>query len=198
MTVYPGIVDYSDLPLLPPWFIPGWTSQNQDTTSLLAPVRGVVFSELPAALNYIQVTGNFDDGTGAPLGGYFTFMQSNDLLVSDPTQTPTAYYRVPKRLVGTVPTTSTTAYNESGSGKIHLIYGILQVMLLATDNPNITVFTNSDNDDPPSSWNYTVKEYFYRGKKYQMSVPSTTNPVDINSLITPGTIRSNHDWDRGY
>lgn len=199
---YPGIVDYSDNPILPPWFIPGWTSQNEGTTNLPAPLQSTVRSQLPTWLTYVMVTFASDDGNGASLGGYFEFEQSHDLLVTDDTVTPTAFFRVPKRLVGEPPTLSmgnTLAYNQYGSGKLYLQFGYLQVMLLANDNPDITIFSNDDNTNPPVSWNYHVREFFKGGKKYDIVVPSAaTSPVDIHQLMVPGTVKNNYDWDRGY
>jgi hypothetical protein len=158
----------------------------------------VVFSALPQWLNYVMVTGNFNDGNGAPLGGYLTFQQSNDLLITDPTVSPPAYYRVPKRLVGNPAAANTVAYNEAGSGKMFLIYGMLYVMLMANDNANITIFEDADDTNTPSQWIYHVKEYFYRGKEYDIFVPTSSVNLDINACVIPGTIKSNKDWARGY
>jgi len=195
---YPGIVDYSDDPLLPPWYIPGWTAQ--DKINIQAPQTPFQWTELPQTLTRVEVTGNYCDGTGNPLGGYLTFEQSDDLLISDPTQTPTTYFRVPKREVGDIPISQTIAWNEEGSGKIYLIHGQLDVVLLATDNANVTINDplTSSNPSEPISWVYHVREYLMRGLKYDIAVPSTTSPVDINSLIVAGTVEKNNDWNRGY
>lgn len=199
---YPGIVDYSDDPVLPPWYIPGWTSQNENNQ--VAPQSPFQLTALPTTLVRVEVTATFSDGIGNPLGGYLTFEQSDDLLVTVP-GTPPTLFTIPKRLVGDIPTTNTTAWNQEGSGKIHLIYGQLDVILLATDNTQITTLPNvvdqysvaGDVQTSDATWKYHVKEYWLGGRMYDISVPGGVTPVDINSLIT-GTIYLNDEWDRGF
>jgi hypothetical protein len=202
---YPGVVDYSGDPLLPPWYIPGWTNQNE--ANVLAPTSPFVLSALPTTLTQINVTGNWADGSGNAQGGYLTFEVSTDLLVTV-TGSPNSYYTIPAGLVGTIPSNvvgDVTAWNQQGSGKVHLIYGQLTVILYATDNAQITpvaipVDQYAITGETPiavTSWVYHVKEYWYNGRNYDISVPSGTTPVDINNLIVPGTTYLNTDWNRG-
>lgn len=207
-SVEPGVVDYSDDPILPAWYVPGWTSQNQSSTqySIAAPQNIQPFTTLPSSLVYIHVNANFNDGNGNQLGGYLTFEQSNDLLILDPVTG--SYYRVPARMVGNIPIGNILAWNAEGSGKVYLQFGQLNVMLLATDQPNVTVTVQVPYDETqepgyvaPVTWVYHVKEYFMNGYEYDISVPSTSNlsgPVDINTLIIPGTMVYNPDWHEGY
>lgn len=188
---YPGVVDYSDLPLLPPWYIPGWTNQNEDNYA--APQSPLQWTMLPLSLTRVEIIGNYSDSVGNPMGGYLTFEQSHDLLVTDESQTPPAVFRVPKRMVGDIPAQNTIAWNEEGSGKIYLVHGHLDVILLANDNNNVMVQNSKD-----ALWVYHVKEYFMRGMEYDIFVPSGSSPVDINTLVIDGTMHPNHDWNRGY
>jgi hypothetical protein len=203
---YPGIVDYSDDPILPPWYVPGWTNQNE--ANVLAPTSPFQLTALPTTLTQINVTGNFADGSGNAKGGYFTFEVSNELLVTV-SGSPNTFYTIPAGLVGTIPSNvvgDVTAWNQQGSGKVHLIYGQLSVVLYATDNAQITAqptpvdqyAITGEQPIPVTSWVYHVKEYWMGGRNYDITVPSTTTPVDINTLIVPGTIYLNTDWDRGY
>lgn len=201
--LFPGVVDYSADPLLPPWYIPGWTNQNE--ANVLAPTAPFVLSTLPTTLTYIEVTGTWSDAAGNPQGGYLTFELSNNLLVTV-TGSPNQYFTIPASLTGNLASgTSVTAGNQQGSGKIHLIYGNLDVSLLATDNSQVTpVATPVDQyaitgelPITPVGWVYHVKEYWLGGRKYDITVPSATTPVDINNLIVPGTTYLNVEWDRG-
>jgi hypothetical protein len=203
---YPGIVDYSDLPLLPPWYIPGWTSQNE--ANVLAPTSPFVIASLPSTLTLINVTANYADGSGNAQGGYMTFQVSNDLLVIVAGSPPT-YYTIMAGLVGTIPSAATgdvTAWNQQGSGKVHLIYGQLTVDLYATDNSQITPIATpvdqyaitGEQPIPVNSWVYHVREYWMGGRMYDIQVPSTNSPVDINTLIVSNTIYLNDEWNRGY
>jgi hypothetical protein len=197
VTNIPGGVDDDTNPVWNPWYIQGWTAQNQD--NLTAPTLTFSAQNLPTWLVRVNVVHNYDDGLGNPLGGYLTFEQSEDLLITDTTVTPNQYYTVPKRLVGDIPLASTLAWNEEGSGKIHLYYGLLTVVLLATDNTGIT-FLYDSNDTPPVSWVYHVREYFYRGYQFDIALPSADSSAtpDLYSLIVPGTMEKNHDWNRGF
>jgi len=206
-TGYGGAIDYSDDPILPPWYVPGWTSQleNNPNYALPAPSRSFPFSNLPDDLNFVEVVGNFDDGMGNCLGGYLSFEQSENLLYGPDPDTG-LMYRLPKRLVGIIPNKNQNfmAWNAEGSGKCYIIFGTLDVLLLATDTPNVTILepyykTQQAGYVAPTSWVYHVKEYFYGGMRYDISVPTAddTGTVDINSLIIPNTYEPNHDWNRG-
>jgi hypothetical protein len=198
MTNIPGGVDDDLNPVWNPWYIPGWTSQNEKNLAAPPPLPGA--TSAPGWLVRVNVVHNYVDGIGNPLGGYLTFEQSEDLLITDTTQTPTTYYTQPKRMVGDIPLASTLSWNEEGSGKIHLWYGVLTVILLATDNTGITILSASSDTSPPTTWNYHVREYWYRGWAYDIAVPSadaSTTP-DLYELIVPGTMKRNHDWNRGF
>lgn len=199
---YPGVVDYSGDPLLPPWYIPGWTNQNE--ANVLAPTSPFILSALPTSLTQINVTGMWADGSGNAQGGYLTFELSNDILVT----VDGVNWTIPAGLVGTIPSTvvgDVTAWNQQGSGKVHLIYGQLTVILYATDNVDMTAVPTpvdeysitGEQPIPVASWVYHVKEYWYNGRNYDITVPSGTTPVDINNLIVPGTTYLNTDWNRG-
>jgi hypothetical protein len=204
---YPGVVDYSDDPILPPWYVPGWTSQNE--ANVVAPVSPFILTALPTSLTQINVTGNWADGSGNALGGYLTFEVSNDLLVTDVVNSNTYYYTIPAGLVGDIPANivgDLTAWNQQGSGKIHLIYGQLSVILYATDNEQMVpqptpvdeYAITGEQPIPVASWVYHVKEYWKGGRNYDIIVPSENTPVDINTLIVPGTVYLNTDWARGF
>lgn len=192
-----GVVDYSDDPILPAWYVPGWTAQNMETTqfSVPAPPRFQGFGSLPSGLEYVSVTGTYSDANDNQIGGYLTFEQSNDLVVTDGNGT---LYRVPKRLVGNIPTVNTLAYNSEGSGRVYIQWGMLNVILLANDNTEVTIMTDCPEETPPDQWTYHVKEYFYRGYEYDIFVPTSTAALDINTLVVPGTQRLNPDWNRGF
>jgi hypothetical protein len=203
-----GGIDYSDLPILPAWYVSGWTAQNfeSSTYSLPAPTPNSVFSELPSQLIYSLVSASYNDGNGNQIGGYLTFEQSNDLLIQQPAGT---YYRVPARLAGNIPVTNILAYNFEGSGKVYLQWGELNVMLLATDQPAVASMTILEPYSTtqqagyiaPVSWVYHVLEYIGpTSMAYDVSVPSSSSPgpVDINSLIIANTFEQNDDWNRGY
>ena len=206
---YGGAVDYSDNPILPPWYVPGWTAQveNSQLFSLPAPPTQITFSNLPSTLPYVNVTGTYSDGMGNNLGGYLTFEQQYDLLLTNTVNGVTSTFRLPKRLVGVIPNQNQNfmAWNFEGSGRVYLIYGMLNVNLLATDTPNTTIQipywqTQVPGFVQPTSWVYHVKEYFSHGMKYDISVPmaDVAASVDINSLIIPNTYEPNDDWNRGF
>lgn len=204
-----GTVDYSDDPLLPPWYIPGWSSQLQNNPSFALPAPKnpfFNFSNLPTDLNFVEVIGNYMDSMGNNLGGFLTFEQSENLLYG-PDPITGLMYRMPKRLVGIIPNKNQNfiAWNAEGSGKTYLIFGMLDVLLMATDTPNIQILESYNETQEtgfvaPTSWVYHVKEYFYGGMRYDISVPTAddTATTDINSLIIPSTYQKNHDWNRGF
>lgn len=205
----PGVVDYSDDPILPAWYVPGWTVQNMETNQFSIPAPTNIldsFGSLPSSdLTYVIVSGTIADGNNSQIGGYYTFEQSNDLLLTD---TAGKNYRVPARLVGNIPIGNTLAWNAEGSGRVYIQFGQLNVVLLANDQPNLANVqilepnykTSQDNYVTPATWVYHVREYFMGGMRYDISVPSVLapGPVDIYDLIIPDTFEPNHDWNRGY
>lgn len=202
-STFPGIVDDSDDPILPPWYISGWTAQGQQ--NIAAPSTPFPQSALPSNLTFCEIIGNYNDGNGNQMGGYLTFEQSDDLLIQDPSG---KYFRVPKRMVGNIPVNNMMAWNAEGSGKVYLQFGQLDVILMATDQPNassVTILqyyyqTQEAGFVQPTTWVYHVKEYLGIGsRRFDISVPSANSgtAVDINTLIIPTTIEPNHDWNRG-
>ena len=196
---YSGNIDYSDLPLLPWWYISGITAQNVNTATLPAPNQRTQ-NQLPSDLTYVTVTGNYADGGGNWLGGYVTFEQSNDLLYG-PDPGTGLYYRIPARLTGTVPIANTLGFNWDGSGRVYIQFGTLTVNLLATDTSPVVIQVPYPNTQvpgyvAPTSWVYHVKEYFQNGMEYDIApvIAQATTGVDINSLIIPSTYQSNAEW----
>ena len=93
------------------------------------------------------------------------------------------------------------AYNWEGSGRIYIQWGMLNVMLLATDTPGVTIQqpyyeTQEPGYVAPVSWVYHVKEYFMGGMQYDIApvLSQATTGADINSLIVPSTYAPNHEW----
>lgn len=181
-----GGPDYSNQPLLPPWYTVGWTAQAP--TFQPAPANPYAALPFPSDQVFVNVNAMYFDGNGAPLGGYLTFQQSEDITITESGVT----YRVPARLVGLVPPGAGYGYSYRGSGKIYLYRGQLNVNLMATNN--LSTATDSGN-----ALVYHVKEYFMDGRNYDIAVPRTTSsPVDISTLIVSGTITPNKDWSLGY
>jgi hypothetical protein len=186
MTQFSG-PDYSNQPLLPAWYTLGWTTQAPDY--LPAPTNPFNVLALPSDQVYCEVIGNYVDGNGNPLGGYLTFEQSDNITLTESGN----YWRIPSGLVGITPSGDWWAYNYQSSGKIYLGFGGLQVILMATNNPNITT-------DSGAALVYHVKEYFYGGRNFDITVPGADDLVttDINTLMVSGTIEPNLMWNRGY
>lgn len=179
--------DYASQPLLPAWYIFGFTAQNQ--AYLEAPANPFSQSQFPADQVFVSLTGMYFDDNSNPLGGYLTFEASDSITI----QESGTYFRVPARLSGTVPSSNWWGFNYSGSGKIYLFQGGLQVVLMATDNPNVTT-------DSGAPLVYHVKEYFLGGMNYDITVPGAdaSSGPDIHSLIVSGTLEPNKTWNLGY
>lgn len=84
---------------------------------------------------------------------------------------------------------------------MYVQFGQLEVNLLATDTPNVTIQVPYANTQvpgyvAPTSWVYHVKEYFQNGYEYDIApvMAQGTTGVDINSLIIPSTYQSNAEW----
>src|SRR6185437_2348179 len=181
-----GGPDYSNNPLLPPWYIIGWSAQNQ--VNLPAPVSNFAPLPFPQDQVFVELTAMYFDGNANPLSGYLTFQQSDDVTITENGVT----YRMPARLVGLVPPGAYYGYSFRDSGRLYLFRGRLDTMLLATDNSNMV----TDGGQPLV---YHVKEYFMDGRNYDITVPkATTGPVDISTLIVSGTVAPNKDWSLGY
>lgn len=165
-------------PLANPWYTPGWTSQN--------PIYQVIPSNPfsipgfpPSGAVYITLTGNFFDEDGNPIAGNLTFFPSSPIQLTSTVNGVTVVTIIPQRNVGQ--SLFDTAGSFWGSGKIYLKNGVLSVSLLATDNVAVNMV--------PTNFTYHVTESWLGGRSYDILVPSTsTNPVDINSLIVPGSL----------
>jgi hypothetical protein len=128
----------------------------------------------------VTVTANYFDSNENPIGGYLTFWPSAALtLTSGPVTT-----LVSQRYGGV--NLHDNPGMSWGDRKMYLRQGNLMVSLLATDNVGVSMI--------PPSFTYHVEEHFYNGQEYDISVPSTsTSPVDIHSLIIPGTGTDEND-----
>lgn len=181
-----GGPDYSNQPLLPPWYTIGWTAQ----APFFIPAPTSPFAPLPFPQDQVFVAASamYFDGNGCPLSGYLTFQQSEDITITE----GGISYRVPARLIGMVPPGAYYGYAFRGSGRIYLFQGKLSVTLMATDNINVA----TDSGNPLV---YHVKEYFMDGRNYDITVPKNSSaPVDISTLIVSGTVAPNKDWSLGY
>lgn len=170
MTQAPGI-DVFNQPVRDAWWTPGWTAQNQ--SYIPVPPNQFLEQGFPPGITYVTVSGNYFDLDANPLSGFFTFWPSSAITITVSGGTTT----FPQRLAGQNMTFQ--GINQFGSGKVYLWNGQLSVNLLATDNANMT----------PPFFTYHVTENFFEGRQYDITVPSaSTSPVDINSLIVPGSI----------
>lgn len=162
--------DTATEPLIDAWWTAGWTAQSPKY--LVAPVNPFTIQGFPNQVVYVNVGGNYFDNDGNPLSGYLTFWPSSPLTLSVGSTTTTLL----QRRTGI----SHFNRNQAGSGKIYLHNGQLAVSLLATDNSAAGMV--------PASFSYHVKEHIFEGREYDIFVPSTSsNPVDINSLVIPGS-----------
>ena len=65
---------------------------------------------------------------------------------------------------------------------------------MATDTPGLQV-SDSNGVVTGTSFSYRVHEYFEYGRSYDITVSAfSTSPVDINSLIIPGSVIRNYMW----
>lgn len=162
--------DYINQPLIDAWWTPGWTAQNDS----YIPIPPNSFTELgyPSGVTVTNVTGSFFDIDGDPISGFFTFFPSSDLTFTVNGQVT----YMPRRMVGI--SFGNLGFNNLGNGRNYLHLGRLSTYLVSTDNANMY----------PASFFYHVKEHFWKGREYDISVPFTTyanGPVDIHSLIMP-------------
>jgi hypothetical protein len=170
---YPYIVQTTTgEPLASPWYTPGFTSQNPDYQ--VVPVNPFEIAGFPLNAVYVNVSANYFDEDGNPVGGYLTFWPSSLVTMTSDSVTTV----IPQRRVGT------NLYDQGsyfGSGKMFFSNGRALVQLLATDNVTVNL--------SPPAFTYHVIEHFLGGREYDISVPSTSiSPVDINSLIIPGSV----------
>ena len=180
-------IDTWDQPLVSPWWISGWTNVNENN-QLPTFQNTFVQTPFPTDVTYVNVTESIFDEIGNGLAGYYTFEPSGDLLLLD--SGTGKYYRMPRRLSGYE--SPPWNYNSFGSGRIYIRYGMLSVWLLATDTVGLTVSDTSGNI-LGTTFSYHVREYFMSGREYDITVPkNSSSPVDINTLITPGTVTRNY------
>jgi hypothetical protein len=176
---YAGIDTYGQ-PLVDAWWTKGWTSQNPDY--LVAPSPNGIFPGAPN-VTYVNVTHPYFDFDGSPLGGFLTFMPASNASL---TQSGTTW-RLPQRLSGTTtfgPYYSGFGWHQDSSGSIYLQRGELFVKLMQTDASGLVT-------DSGLALTYLVIEHFEGGRKFQISVPgASSNPVDLDSLIIPGTLET--------
>lgn len=179
--IYNG-TDDSTNELVSAWWTRGWTSQDPDYIIAQQPSDTPNF---PSNLLSVDVTGTYFDFDGNALPGYLTFLMTDSITVQDPTE---IYYRMPARYAGRMGNGSAFAQNNWGNGKIYIWRGQVDVLLFQTDSEYMT--TDSGN---PLYW--FVQEHFLGGRQYFITCPGLSmNPVDINTLIVPGTITS-YDYD---
>lgn len=181
----PGIFNADD-DLVAPWFIPGWTAQNRtDADKEIAPGNNNLLGPgFPSNLAFTQITGRYFDTNSSGVGGFLTLMMSDGILVTDNSQV----FRLPQRLTGTMNQSFAQAFNNWGNGALYLRLGFLDIAVFATDQTTdgATIVTDSG-----GALTYWVTEHMLDGRTYQISVPSSSSPgpVDINSLIIPGSVR---------
>jgi hypothetical protein len=171
----------ADDDLVAPWFIPGWTAQNPiniDAGSLNLTGPG-----WPTNLAFVNITGNYFDSNSSGLSGYVTLQMSSGITVEDGGN----YYRLPARLTGTMNQNFPFAFNNWGNGMLYLRLGRLDIQVFATDQTTSGSTITADNG---SELFYFVTEHWLGGRTFHIQVPSSDapGPVDINSLIVPGTI----------
>ena len=178
-------VDTADQPLVSPWWISGWTSQNEANQLSTFPQNPFTQTPFPSDVKFINVTQSIYDEFGNGLAGYYTFEPSGDIMLLDSGK----YYRMPRRLSGFEP--APWGFNTYASGRIYIRYGMMSVNLMATDVPGMSISDDSGNS-LGTTFVYNVKEYFAHGRSYQITVPSaSTGIVDLYTLIVPGTVGRN-------
>lgn len=181
-----GGPDYSNNPLVPAWYMIGWTAQAPGY--IPAPANNFGSIAFPGDQVFVEVTTQYYDGNANPLGGYLTFEQSDNITITENATT----FRIPARMTGLVPPGAWYGYSYRGSSRIYLYLGKLNVNLMATNNPNVVT-------DTGLPLVYHVKEFFLGGRDFDITVPLTdASPIDISLLIVPGTITPNAEWNLGY
>jgi hypothetical protein len=175
-----------DQPLVSPWFIPGWTSQDATEPQFEIPAgeESLTGPGFPHNLSFGRVTHKYFDPNSSGIAGFLTVFMSDGINVTDGSETVT----MPQRLAGTmnIPV-SGLAYNNWGNGILYIVTGFLDITLFCTDQgDNATVATNLG-----QPFTYWVIEHFMGGCSYQITVPSASapGPVDIRSLAVAGTIQ---------
>lgn len=172
----------ADDDLVAPWWVPGWTAQ--DKISIAAGSGNVLGPGFPTNLAFVNVTGQYFDGNSSGIPGFLTVAMSDGITVVDGSNS----FRMPQRLTGTMNEALPFAYNNYGNGILYLRLGRLNIEVFATDQ---TASGSTITTDSGGSLTYWVTEHMLGGRTFQISVPSSSapGPVDINSLIVPGSIQ---------
>jgi hypothetical protein len=184
--------NYSDGPILPEYYIRGWTAQNE--IAIPNPGNSNLFDvAFPATIVDVMIQQNYFDGDQNPLGGFLTFMPSSAFTFTASSKNPAI--RVPRRLCGTETWpgvdagVSPWAFSMEGSGRIYIWKGVLLVMLFASDNAQVV----TDDGEPLS---YHVVEHFQGGRQFDIIVPKAHTDLypSLYSLVVPGSVEdSNFD-----
>ncbi len=182
---YSGDIDDESGPLWPPFYVRGWTSQNQLTANIPAPQNPDLAANFPSDQLYVVLGQQYNDGDSNRIGGFLTFWPSSAFTITEDNTT----WRIPQRLLGTATYPSVDsgvspwAFSMEDTGKIYIYLGLLTVKLYATDNPNLV----TDNGLPLT---YHVTEHFQGGVQFDISVPGASTPgTGLYSLVRPGTLR---------
>lgn len=169
---------------LPPWYVRGWTVQNERTANIPAPLKSSVLATLPLDQVSVVVQQNYLDGDQNPLSGYLTFYPSSAFTVVDGGTS----YRILQRFLGTQTfpqadvSSSPWAYSTESSGRIFIWGGTVTARLYATDNPDVT----TDDGNPLT---YHVIEHFLGGQEFDITLPAATNvtTTSIRDLMITGS-----------
>lgn len=180
---YNGTFNADDT-LVQPWWIPGWTAQAAGADSVVAGSGNVLGPGFPSNLAFVTVTGEYFDGNSSGIPGFLTVMMSDGITVVDGANS----FRMPQRLTGTMNFALPFAYNNWGNGILYLRLGRLSMEVFATDQTTSGSAITTDSGSPLTYW---VTEHMLGGRTFQVSVPSASapGPVDINSLIVPGSVQ---------
>lgn len=178
---FPG-TDTGDQPLIDAWDTPGWNAQTKDYVPALG--SNVLTSVQFPAVTTVTITKGYFDLDQNPLGGFLTFMPSDNVTI---TQGGTSV-RIPARLAGVQglagvpPPGGGLLWSEQGSGKIFIWAGLLEVGLIATDTVGLT----TDGGGPLT---YAVTEHMLGGRQFTITVPkASATPVDLDSLIVSNSV----------
>jgi hypothetical protein len=177
----------ADDPLVTPWNIQGWTAQAipQDTVQVANDLNAP--APLPSNLLYVMVTAQYLDLDNNPLSGFLTFFMSDNVTVTN----NGVSYRMPQRFMGRDDTMYPSGMNNWGSGRIYIRRGRMAVTLMTTQN--VAIVTDSGNP-----LTYHVVEHFMGGTQFDIAIPgSATSPVDLRSLIVPGSIQP-YNYDPAF
>lgn len=172
---------------LPPWYIPGWTVQNERTTNVLAPAQNNISVAMPSDQVYLVLTQNYLDGDSNPRSGFLTFYPSEAFTIREGSNV----VRITQSFLGTETwpasnvSTSPWAFSTEASGKLYIWGGVCTARLPATDNPHVT----TDSGNPLT---IHVIEHFLGGQEFDITVPAATDTtaVFIRDLMVSGSVKA--------